>query len=269
MTALLSFAFAAPCAGPTTSEDLNAFMAAAEASFAGMSVPAFQQSRDSAEQALTCLDEVILPQDAAAYHRMMALDAFIHDDAEGMLGAYHAALLLQPAYMLPSSYAPVGHPLRDAYGAASQLAPGGIEALDFGTTTLRVDGRPAKGLPTDRPAIAQTQSPDGSILWTAWLRPGDPLPYPIPAPTELPAIPLPAPPQKPVPWLAVGSATSLALAGGAWAYAAAQNQDFDDPDTPYEDLALLQTRANVSTGLAVGLGAVGIGLGSAALVVEF
>ena len=269
MMMLMGLALASPCAVQTTSEDLNAFMASAEASFAGMSVPAFEQSREAAEQALGCLGEVLLPQDAAAYHRMMALDAFIDDDPEGMLGAYHAALLLQPTYVLPSSYAPVGHPLRDAYSAASQLAPADLEALDFGTTLLRVDGRPSKGLPTDRPAIAQAQAPDGSILWTVWLLPGQAIPYPIPVPQELPVLALPAP-AAPVPrWLAVGSVSALALAGGAWAYAGVQNQVFDDPDTPYEDLEGLQARANIATGLALGLGVAGIGLGSAALVVEF
>lgn len=265
-------AAAAACPQATTSADVAANVAAAEAAYVAMDLDAFRAAWLRADAALPCLGEVLPPPDAAAWHRLSALDAFIGKNPTRTSAAFRAALALQPAYNLPSTLAPEGNPLAKAYADARAQPPGPPSPLPTPAgTTAYVDGTRAVARVADRPAVVQLVSASGAVLWTSVVPANAEAPdwsafQPASAPAPLVVAAAPAPKRSPTVPLLVATAGTTVASGLLFGLAGATRQEFDDPATPLDEVSGLARRTNTLGWSAVGVGAAALGLGVATAV---
>ena len=268
---------------------------AAVGSFQSMDLEGFTAHRLDARRAIGCLTTPIAREDAAAYHRLEAYDAFLARDEEGAFHDFRSALYAHWEYELPQSIAPVGNPIREAWtdAASYPLPTYGEEELPR-KTVLLIDGREQTGRPDELASVVQLVRESGTVLYSKYLEAGTPSPDwktadrggpgAAPAPKPVAAKTTDAPNMKvktggrppkvrePIsvntPMLVGGSVA--ALTGGVLYLAAASNRAaFDDLGTSFEDLEGLQTRTNalvVASGVSAG---VGVGLGAASFVVAW
>ena len=96
---------------PSVSSDVAQAFTEAVSAIDNMDMGAFESARDRGREALGCLSGLIAPRDAAAHHRLEALDAFVRGEQEQATAAFRRANTLDPEFELPDSIAPVGHPL--------------------------------------------------------------------------------------------------------------------------------------------------------------
>jgi hypothetical protein len=167
---------------PTSSEQLTSVMQQALIDFATLDEDSFFASTQQAKDDLPCLSELFLPPNAAAYHRLMALEAFFNGDDDAATESFRAALSIEPDYKLSSKLAPEGGKLHRLWTAAKEgpnpfigsfSAPAGKYAY--------VDGVETRTYAEDLPNIIQYGPGDGSILWTGYVAANQK------PPTELPA----------------------------------------------------------------------------------
>ncbi|MDP6935468.1 MAG: hypothetical protein QGG40_21280 [Myxococcota bacterium] len=275
---LMSLAAQAACFEKTTAGALVDAVGAAEAAFAAMDIEGFGRARESARTAVDCIGDPLTVVDAAAYHRLNALDGFVENDETATVSSFRASLALQPAFVLPSSLAPEGGPLHGFYEKAR--AQPSTEQVDVAPPTghiLMVDGKRATGRPTDRPAILQLQNEQGAVVWTAYLPAGTELP-----PWEKLGIVVAQPTAEELA-TAAGATTSgtdaaasggaglsklrapavgmAVLAGAAYGVAAKFESDFET-STDYDELTDLRTRTNTAFFTSVGLGGAALVLGT-------
>ncbi len=270
---------------------------AALGSFQSMDLEGFTAQRLDARRAIGCLATPIAREDAAAYHRLEAYDAFLARDEEGAFHDFRAALYAHWEYELPESIAPLGNPIRDAWtdAASYPLPTYGVAELPR-KTALLIDGREQTGRPDEIASIVQLVRDNGAVVYSSYLEAGTaspdwktadrggpgaaPAPKPVAATRGSGDTPnmkvktggrppkVREPIQVNTPMLIGGSVA--ALTGGVLYLAAASNRAaFDDLSTSFEDLDGLQTRTNalvVASGVSAG---VGVGLGAASFVVAW
>ncbi len=166
---------------PVSSEQVSSLMQAALLDFATLDEDSFFDTAQQAQSALGCLDEVFLPPNAAAYHRLMGLRAFFDGDEDSAVVAFRASQAIEPDYELSAKIAPVGGKLHRLWIQARQgpnpfigsfNAPAGKYAY--------VDGTETRTRAEDLPSIIQYGSGDGSVDWTGYVAPG------VTPPVELP-----------------------------------------------------------------------------------
>ena len=239
---LFSAALASPCE-PSTVLSLESAAASATQAFAALDLDAFERARDESMVLLPCLEEPITASAASGYYRVLAMDAFIAQDLDGAEAAFGSLRDAYPGYRLSSS----------------------VEA------TLLIHGRHRLTLPTDRPAIAQLLDSEGAVSWTQHLAVGDDLPEYEAAPDNMRVAYLEqrvimAPPHRYPYELAASSGVLLIASGTMHVLAASSHREFEDPSTPYSELASVRGRTN---GLNVGqvvTGVAGLALGTVAVV---
>jgi hypothetical protein len=256
---------------PADSQELSTEVQAAGAAFSAMDLGGFVAARTRAAKDLVCLEQPLTPPDAGAYHRMEALAAFLQRDAEGSVAAFRASLSVQPAYELPTSIAPEGHPLHTLYETA-RGAPAGeaLAILSPEGASVHVDGLRSATRPADLPAVLQLVAYDGSVLWSGY----------VDARSELPAWPeIELPPAPPIPVvevvpprrvsvpLLVSAGAVAAASGGLYAAARTTRARYDDPQTSFEDLDGIRQRTNGLETASQVAGAAALGMGVAAFVV--
>ncbi|MFT4622480.1 MAG: hypothetical protein ACI8PZ_001136 [Myxococcota bacterium] len=198
---------------------LRSALAEAETAFAELDSDTFSTAATDAGYTLSCLEEAMTPVDAASYHRLKALKAFIDGQPADTTGAFAAVLATQPGYQLPDPLAPPGHPLRAAFEAAGQLADlGTFDLPQPGQGWVQIDGRRVLAAPAGRPWVFQKFDRAGEVESSAWVPSGGSFPdYPGPevAPAPVPVVAAPpsiapvAPPQP----TAKGSPAKRALRG--------------------------------------------------------
>lgn len=166
---------------PTSSEQLSSTMQQALLDFATLDEESFYASTRQAKQALPCLNELFLPPNAAAYHRLMGLEAFFDGRDDDAVLAFRAALSIEPDYQLSSKLAPEGGKLYRLWSNAqsgpnpfigSFSAPAGKYAY--------VDGVETRTYAEDLPNIVQYGPGDGSILWTGYVAANEKPPTDLP-----------------------------------------------------------------------------------------
>lgn len=270
---------------PSTPADVQASADRALEAFEKMDVAQFKAEQTGASKALACLGEPLSPDQAAAWHRLMALAAFLDRDQDAAVARFQASRTIDAEARLPDSIAPEGHPLDRLFSKADPELAGAIEPLavpDGGKAW--VDGSPDSVVrPIDRPSVLQLAGPDGAVVdtrdlgarapapdWSQFAFGGEPEPTPEPEPTQ------PAPTPEPVAraggphvGLTVAAGVAAATSAATFAAATASRSKFDDPSTAYADLEGLRGRTN---GLAAvsGVAAAGaVGLGVAAVTVSF
>jgi hypothetical protein len=167
---------------PTSSEQLSSTMQQALLDFATLDEESFYASTKAAKASLPCLAELFLPPNAAAYHRLMGLEAFFDGRDDDAVLAFRSALAIEPDYQLSSKLAPEGGKLHRLWSTAqsgpnpflgSFNPPAGKYAY--------VDGVETRTYAEDLPNIVQYGPGDGSILWSGYVLADTKPPDEIPA----------------------------------------------------------------------------------------
>ncbi len=228
----------AACEVRSSTADLAAALNAAAAAMVAMDFPGFVENRNRAQDALHCLGERLTAVDVAAFHRVMALDAYLDQDPEGTVASFRSALATQPGFTLPASFALPGNPLHDLFQQAREQGAGASNAIfPPAGTVIFVDSLLGTSRPVERPAILELQAADGSLLWTGYLPTGAENPdwtqleLQIPtAPGHLSGVKLSTVGPS-VPLLVAAGGTALA-AGGLYAVAYGMSRSYRDPENP-------------------------------------
>ena len=166
---------------PASSEQISSIMQQALIDFATLDEDSFFDYTQQAEDALPCLDELFLPPNAAAYHRLQALRAFFNGDDDATVLAFRAALAIEPDYQISAKLAPEGGKL-DRLWTSAKTGPNpflGSFNAPAGKYSY-VDGVETRTYAEDLPSIVKYGPGDGSILWTGYVpanqKPPDELP---------------------------------------------------------------------------------------------
>jgi len=237
------------------------------ASFASMRLEAFHTARQHAQATLSCLNEPLTPVDAAAYHRAIALSSYVSQDDAGTVAAFRAARRIQPGYSLPSTIAPPGNQL---YVLFEEASPGTVSSDPVtihphpGEVVL-VDGSRSAIRPTDSPVILQRMDASGAIMDSVYLVRDATPPSWTTAPLVSESLAMATPKARNVRPALLWTGFGLGVfSGGMYAIAAKRRATYDDPGTPYNELAELkaQTNALVMASGATAILAVGIGTAS-------
>jgi len=156
---------------------LSSLASEAMMAFATRDRDGFERAADRAAQALPCVSEVVLPPQAAEFHRLVGLRAWYAGDPQGAELAFRASLALEPSYGLSDKVAPVGGGLRMSWDRARE-APRGRRMLVDEPEGARswVDGRVSSDRAQDLPSLVQLGAPPDHVGWTGYLGPGGKLP---------------------------------------------------------------------------------------------
>jgi hypothetical protein len=257
-------AAAEPCELRASARELGQAVAAADAAFADMDEEAFRARRAEAARLVGCLGEGLTPGQAAAWHRLEALGAFLDRDPAAAVAAFKAVLAAAPGYALPESLAPDGHPLRTylQIAAGTPKTPG-LPLAPVKEGWQQLDGEARAEVPADRPFIYQRFDPSGAVATSFAVRPGQ-----LPPELSTPARSAPKARDSRVQvQLAVTSGLAAVASGAFYAAARHSSATFWDPSTPNAELEDLQRATNARGWTSAGLGAVALGTGAAAFLV--
>lgn len=243
----------AACPQAASTAALSLAMEDAEVAYARVDVDAFHDAMDHSAALLPCLEDLASADQAARYHRLQGLRAWILDDRDRAELAFLAARRIEPAWRFPAHMVPERHPTRDSYLAlpldhaveTPVVVPDGL--------ILRIDGRNVTARAESLPALVQVRDDAGALYWSVYQWPGEPLP---PWPETPDARRERHPARAPL------LVTSLLAAGGSGAMMVLASQSharWEDPSTPTAELDGLAQRTN---GLLLGAG----GAGALALV---
>lgn len=267
----------AACEIPTRVAQLGETGRVAEIAFAAMDAEALlTQASLARTQVLPCVGETLTKQDTAAFHRLMAMDAFIAGDYTRAKRELHASLLLQPGYAFPSDVAGEGHPLLILYTQAEILPDGDGEKIYPPVNGyVLVGGVRNAARYSQTPVIIQVFTLDGEIAIlreTRYVQPGEATPnwsgnaFGITAADigiNLDDLRRPSILKDPRPWYVAAGVTAIA-SGVLYGIAMDQKAQFQDPTTSDNDLAgLEQSTNNLGTAslLAGGTAVIFTGLG--------
>jgi hypothetical protein len=269
----------AGCETPTQVAQLGVAGRVGEEAFAAMDAEALlTQASLARTQILPCVEEPLTKQDAAAFHRLMALEAFISHDNRRVLQELHASLLLQPSYSFPIQVAAPGHPLLALYEAAGLVSDGDGEKIyppPNGYVLLGGVRNAARYSQT--PVIIQvfTYTDETQTLReTRYVQPGEATPnwsgnaFGLTAADlgiDLEDLQRRSVLADPRPWY-IAAGVALAASGALYGFAMDEKARFVDPFTPDGDLAGHASRANslgiaslTTSGAALAFAGLGIG----------
>ena len=175
---LLSQTAEARCEKSATVADLGALGREGERAFAEMNLERLLVLSSKARQEIIpCLVDKISSNDAAGFHRLMALEAFTNNHGSRVVAEFHAARKLDSGYQLPVEVAGETHPLRKQYNQAAFAEDGKLEMVyppEGGHVTVGgVTGAPR---PEKTPAIIQVFDILNKIVETRYIQPGETLP---------------------------------------------------------------------------------------------
>jgi len=261
LTLVMGFAHAADCVESASTVTLGAALDRAEAAFGALDKEAFATEMEAARAQLPCLDEAMPTALAASLHRYEGLSAFLTGAPERAQRAFAGARLLEPAYRFPRSLVPEGNPVLAAYEALDVAEDQVVAAPAPADGALRINGRVSLERSTSFPVVFQRIDGDGAVAESAYLWPSMPLPSYEVAPersasssggVDVAAV-----------GLLAGAGAAAITSGVLYGLARSHANRFDDPSTPYVDLASEQQAANqlgTASGVALGVAA-GAGLG--------
>lgn len=257
---LLVRAVAAAC--PSTGSGLDETLSLAEVAFSTLDGARLASRAAEAVSEAACLTDRPARPTIARLHRVEGLAAFVeHNDRAA--SAFDAARAIDPAYSFPDRLVPAGTPAATLYASAT-TSPGTTTPVSAPRDgLLEVDGQPATGRPTDRPALVLVVGVDGVVTASGYVWPDDPMPAYQPA--EIGAAPASrAHPKGPNHALLAVAGASLLAAGGMYAanfavHAAYFAASEDDPD---REQMRATNNALVVTSIGIGALAVGTGIGA-------
>ncbi|MFH1463411.1 MAG: hypothetical protein ABIO70_03395 [Pseudomonadota bacterium] len=162
---------------PANEATLRAQVAEALEAAAAMDTDRLFAAQRGAREAVGCLEVLLEPEDAAAFHGVSGLAAYLTEDDASARAAFEAALGADPAWHLPAALTPEGSPLLRLVQEA-QAAPEPARAPLAGTDGffLMVDGEPSAEHPVALPWVLQVADEDWAPLWSGAIEPGASLP---------------------------------------------------------------------------------------------
>src|SRR3989339_1248072 len=165
----------AVCVQPASVVELAQASRLAEEAFANLDADGLlTQSSLARTKVLPCVQEMITKRNAAAFHRLMALEAFINGDESRVMSELHAALILEPGYLFPENVAGSGHPLLVLYKRAETLDDGVAErTYPPANGYMMVAGVRNAARYSKIPVIIQAFGPHGELLETRYVQPGE------------------------------------------------------------------------------------------------
>lgn len=269
----------AACETPTHVSQLGEAGRSAEVAFANLDAEALlTQASLARTQVLPCVGETLTKVDAAAFHRLMAMEAFIAGDYTRAKRELHASLLLQPGYTFPADVAGEGHPLLALYTQAETLPDGDGEKIYPPVNGyVLVGGVRNAARYSLTPVIIQvftvTEGVE-ALRETRYVQPGEATPnwsgnaFGITAADigiDLEDLRRPSILKDPRPWYVAAGVTAIA-SGVLYGVAMHEKSLYQDPMTPDDQLESLESRANglgtaslISGGTAVIFTGLGIG----------
>jgi len=238
---------------------LTGSLDAADAAWRAADESTFLLKMEEAHLQLPCLNEPVTPTLAARYHRNAGLWLYVSGDKEATARAFSSAKRVEADHALPADMLPAKHPIRALFDdAPPSTAAAPVDRPATGQLTF--DGTPGDR-PTDAPTVAQLDNPEGGMVFSTYLQPGD----------TLPAYPVWVKPKGPLAQhklgfgLAAGSG-ALLVGGGVFALVARSTQkEFTSapPQSSSELDAMYNRNRTASTTSAVLLGAAGaMGVGA-------
>ncbi len=263
----------AQCKVETKAEQLLQASVDGEKAFAQMDLTALlMHARVARDDIITCIKEPITPKQAAAFHRLMALEAFTRHNYKRVESEFHAARMLEPGYAIPADVADGDHPLLTHYEDAAMSPDGEPESI-YAPAQGHVFIGGVRNAPWRKltPAVIQVYASEVETSWieTRYVQPGETLPvwgrnvFGMTA-KDLGIDTQPSW-QKPMPWY-ISAGVSAVIAGVFYGLAMNEKSQFDDSSTPDNELAGHRDRANgfgltsvATAGLALALTGIGIG----------
>jgi hypothetical protein len=251
-------AHAIECAERVSQAELAGRLDSAEKAFADLDDAAFRDDvNEIAGLVLPCMGDLVPPDLAARYHRIMALHLEALGDTTDAGLAVAASRRIEPDYKFDDAVFPADQPVRVAWEAADPT-PVTHKVPEPRSGSLAFDGHNGRERPTGVPSLVQVFDDDGTAISTSWLGPRDPLPTYRAIPRTRDA-------------LVVCSATGL-VGGGvslgfAWAERAALLGLAADPGAPAADLDARRGAMNLLSLVGTGLVGVGLGCGTGAALV--
>ncbi len=237
----------AVCDEPTSVVQLIQASHLAEEAFANLDADALlTQSSLARSQILPCVQEVISKRNAAAFHRLMALEAFINGNESRVVNELHAALILEPGYLFPTNVAGQGHPLLALYKRA-ETSDDGVAERTYPPANgyMMVAGVRNAARYSKIPVIIQAFGPHGELLETRYVQPGEASPNWSGNVFGLTAedLGIKHPLLDARPWYVAGAVTLLA-SGVLYGIALNQKHQYLDPATSDDQRPGLESRAN-------------------------
>ena len=238
------------CSEPVAVSTLLSTLTTGETAFVRMDRVGIVLHRDTAVGQVACLNEQIAPSDAARFHRLLALAAFVAKDRERVALEFRVSRKLEPHYEFPEGLVPADHPIARLYAEAraedltgevqTVLSPiGGWATVDGVRTETRLSGASA---------IIQIVDAHGTVVASSFVRPLDLLPQIDAAKFDL-NVTAPVPKgifkSSPTPWL-VATGASLLVTGGLYTAGMIEKERFEDTENPVPDdeLPALQNTTN-------------------------
>jgi hypothetical protein len=251
----------AACDQPTSVVQLSDASRLAEEAFAKLDADGLlTQSSLARSQILPCVQEIITKRNAAAFHRLMALEAFINGNESRVVSELHAALILEPGYLFPENVAGPGHPLLALYKRA-ETSDDGVAERTYPPANgyMMVAGVRNAARHSKTPVIIQAFGPHGELLETRYVQPGEASPNWSGNVFGLTAedLGIKHPLLDSKPWYIAGTVT---LVASAVLYGIALNQkhQYTDPATSDDQRPELENRVNGLGTASVITGASGV-----------
>ena len=262
----------AACEETATTADLAAAIEEAHAAYAEVDAEAFRAAADKIEGTVPCVGDGIARHLAAELHRHVGIAAFVGKDRERAARAFSAARGIEETWRFPDVMVPAGHPIARLY---EESAPP-VERREVPAPAgghVAIDGTDATTRPVGVPSVVQVYDAAGMVTTTAYVWPDDPWPtYAVAGGEQVVVgageIAEVRPRRAARPWW-IGTGIAALMTGVLYGATVAVHRQYEDEDTPQQDLERLRTTNNalvVASG--VGLGAT-VGLGSVALAVQF
>lgn len=268
-TLLLATAWGQDCTESTTDLDVRGIATQAEQAFARVEAEAFYAAHGELAEAIRCMAEPITPTTAAKAFLIEGLHAHLRREQE-RLQANVAAFAELESLGPPSSVAPEGHAVREAWKSANETGASPRRPLPVPQGgRIWIDGGETLDLPEERPTVIQMVV-DGEVAWTRVLQPGEQPPTYPEAPEELREAYRTATieTKQKHPW-ALAAITGVLAAGAIGTYvattqtrAAYKNTERTAP----EDLQGLRRTNNTLVVTSIGLGLAAGGVGVATVV---
>lgn len=175
LVALFSPAHALECGEPVQTEELDAALADAEASYMDLDAEGFRDKiNEVSGLLLPCVQDAIPTALAGRYHRDLALQLSVVGDEEGALSTLQAAKNADPEYVWTDEMLPADHPLRVAYDAML-VGEGGQKVPEPRYGSIAFDGVNGRIRP-DTPSVFQRFDATGRATDTLYIGLGEPLP---------------------------------------------------------------------------------------------
>lgn len=261
LSVALALVLATPLAGASTCDEaaLYAQVNEARAAFFELDEPRFVAARTAVEDTVACMEAPISPALAAEVHGVVALDAFLAQNEDLTLDAFHAARAASSDFD-PRTWTSDTHSIHFEWRFSGRLEPDAPVAFADRDAVVVVDGRIADGRIPTQPAILQKLSGDEVVEGLLWVPPGT-----VPTWAEAAARRMEPAVRRRIIW---GSATALSAIGTGvlLGFASNAHEQYVSGGVDYADLGEAEGRLQALNIGAIAAASTTLGLGTVLVV---